>query len=278
MGKKLKEKENNENKENNVNNENSENKENNENKTEQGEVKQKKKMKLWKKILIGIGIFFGLIILLIGVIAVRHWRDIKALYIAMTTDTAVLDEKIKEKDKEFASAVKDYLDASIRDFNEEEIKQIEEGKKTEVQVLAEIIDEKYEEDKNAQQEKPQKETAGQIVSRHVSNLYAHQSEFEGRVSALAANVKAYTHSYKATHPNGSWRDAKIAAVNRYMATANSIESDCYARVDKEIAALRSELKAINADLSIVDTVRSSAEQTMELKKSRIMSQYMDKMG
>lgn len=246
-----------------------------------------------KKILIGTAIFLGIILIAAAAITVWQWRNIKALYIAATTEEEVIDEKLRESDDKYAEDVKVYLSDSVRDFTDEELMQIESGEKSKTEILAKIISEGVGAEssagnegnnnstgsaphENANSSQPA-ETAEQIVARHVSNLYAYQSDFEGRINALAGTVKAYMHSYKAANPSISWHDAKVVTVQRYMSSATSIESECYSKVDAEIAQLRAELKAIGADTSIADTVASSAENQMALKKSKIMSQYMSKM-
>ncbi len=253
--------------------------------------KEKKKGRILKRVLIGVGAFFGVILVFSAIVIMLNWNNVQALYKALTTDTETIEKEIQESDKEFANEVKGYLKDTLREYNEEEKLAIENGEKTEMQVIAQIISENFKapEDKdNKEEQKPEQkpdngkknetavkqETSEEIVARHVANLYAYQGAFEGRVSALAGSVKAYVKSYKATHPNASWAEAKSAAVSKYMSQGSKIESDCYAKVDAEIAALESDLRKIGADLSIVSTVAASAEKTMQLKKSRIMSQYM----
>lgn len=258
-----------------------------------------------KKILIGAAIFFGIVIIAAASVTVWQWRNIKALYVAVTTDEAVIDEKLRESDERFADDVKEYLQDNVRDFTEEELQQIESGEKSKTEILAKIISESINEEStavetenqnalgpvssgqnvsggssNTQSQQPEqpKETAEQIVARHVANLYAYQNEFESRVSELAGTVTAYMHSYKTANPGITWHDAKVATVQRFMTSATSIESECYSKVDGEVAQLKAELKAIGADTAIADTVAASAENQMELKKSKLMSQYLNKMS
>ncbi|MCD8049827.1 MAG: hypothetical protein LUG52_09625 [Clostridia bacterium] len=253
------------------------------------------KKKILKRVLIGVAIFLGIVIVAVGILVAFQWRNIKALYISMTTDSEVINEMIAESDEQYSSEIKNYLSDSIRDFTDEELAQIASGERSKLDVLASIIAETYGESASSEAESETADSgtdsssstssssssgdsADAIVAKHVANLYSYQSEFEGRVSALASSVTAYTHSYKATHPDATWRDAKVAAVSKYLGQATSIESECYSKVDSEIAALRSELKAIGADTAIADQVAAAAETQMELKKSSIMSQYTSKMG
>lgn len=249
--------------------------------------------KVLKRILIGIGVFFGVIIILAGAFTIWQWSNIKALYIGLTQDEQTILEEAKKEDEKLTEDIKNSLSLDIRDFTDAELAMIESGEKTRAEIIAQIIAESVEtatenEEQTAagpgsdgetptEKAKPA-ETSDQIVARHVAKLYEYQGEFEGRVNALIGTVKAYGKSYLATHPGATKRDAGIAAVQQYMSSASSIESDCYAKVDAEIAALRAELKAIGADMSIADTVAASAEKQMEIKKAQFVSQYRSKLG
>lgn len=120
--------------------------------------------------------------------------------------------------------------------------------------------------------KPKAETADEIVARHISELYKHHNDFEGRVLALKERARAYMHAYKKANPDVSWRDAKLATMNNLMSEATKIENDCYAKVDAQIAALEKDLKAIKADTSVVSTVKTAAYNEMEVRKSKIVSE------
>ncbi len=126
--------------------------------------------------------------------------------------------------------------------------------------------------------KPQTDTPEKIVARHVSELYVIQTEFEGRVTALAASVKNWTAAYRNAHQGMTWRDAKIAAVEHFSGTASQIESECYAMVDAQVEKLKAELKAIGADTSIASTVQSTAYAEMEARKAQIVQEGYAKLN
>lgn len=265
-----------------------------------------------KKILMGLGIFFGLAGVLAVTLVIRFfpiikafdpslitYSNVKALYIALTMDDAEKDAKLKEIDNSLSQDIKNYVSAPIREFTEEEKAQIKNGEKTQTEIIAQIITEANAEENKTNNEnktpsvetgdnsnseqtekpeekkedaKPKKETSDEIVARHIANLYVYHNEFEGRVSALKERARAYMNAYKKAHPDITWRDAKIATINNMMSQATAIENDCYAKVDAEIATLEKELKAINADLSVVSTVRTAAYNEMEVRKSKIVAE------
>ena len=115
------------------------------------------------------------------------------------------------------------------------------------------------------------------MARHVSELYVIQSDFEGRVTALAASVKNWTAAYRNAH-SVSWRDAKVAAVEYFSGTASAIEKECYAKVDSQVEKLKAELKAIGADTSIASTIKSTAYAEMEARKAQIVQEGYAKLN
>ncbi len=244
--------------------------------------------------------------------------NIKALYQGLVEPPEVTAEKKKKLDSERSNEIREYVNLELREYTEEEKKQIESGEKSETQILAQIITEtvekngqtentqnktpdadniiidekepvesgkdkpvennKPEENKAPEKPKPQGETAEQIVARHVSELYVIQSEFEGRVSALASSVKNWTAAYRNAHSGMSWRDAKVAAVEHFSGTASQVESECYAKVDAQVEKLKAELKAIGADTSIASTVKSTAYAEMEARKAQIVQEGYSKLN
>lgn len=269
-----------------------------------------------KKLLIGLGAFYTLIIVAIVAVVIYFWSyisaidwsivsvgNIKALYQGLTEAPEVTQEKKKALDSERSKEIREYVSMELREYTEEEIRQIESGEKTETQILAQIITETVEEEKtveqnaennadkntdekadekvdNSKEEQPQeqKESADKIVARHVAELYAIQSEFEGRIATLASSAHNWLHAYKKANPDITWRDAKIAGVQHFSSMASSIESECFARVDKQIALLEADLKAIGADTSIVATVKSTAYSEMDARKTQIVQEGTAKLN
>lgn len=275
-----------------------------------------------KKLLIGLGSFFAIVIAAIVAVIIYFWpyvstldlsivtlSNIKALYVGLTEDPEVTNSKMKEIDARRSEKIKSYVDIEIREYTSEEQEKLESGELSETQLVAQIIaesvkseDEKETEnsDVNEQANDPvksgedkiganqnavseqantsqntqavNKESAEKIVARHIAQLYAIQGDFEGRVAGLVNNAKAYAMAYKKANPGITWRDAKVATMKHFMNTATSIENDCYTKVDNQIALLKSDLTAIGADLSIVETVKQSAYDEMEAKKAKIVQE------
>ena len=301
-----------------------------------------------KKLLIILGVLYALVIAAVIACVIYFWSyisavdwklinpsNIKALYQGLTESPEVTAERKKQLDSERSDKIKEYINLELREYTEEERRQIESGEKSETQILAQIIaeatakseetpteeatektekpvqneekpqenkpeddkpqeskpaveekpqvnkpavEEKPQDNKPQKEEKPQGETAEQIVARHVSELYVIQSDFEGRVIALASSVKNWTAAYRNAHPGMTWRDAKIAAVEYFSGTASAIEKECYAKVDGQMEKLKNELKAIGADTSIASTIKSTAYAEMDAKKTQIVQEAYTKLN
>ncbi len=269
-----------------------------------------------KKLLIFLGSIYTIIIVAAVVATVHYWSyisaldwslinisNIKAVYHGFNEDPAVTAEKRKAIDSQRSEEIRKYIDMELREYTEEERRQIESGEKTETEILAQIISESVESatqnggetaegnqpegDKSSNGEGKDNhsgvvnkniETADQIVARHVSALYSIQGEFESRVASLAASASNWVKAYKKAHPEVTWKDAKVAGVSYFSKTASAIESECYAKVDAQIALLISDLKAIGADTSIAEAIRQSAYNEMETKKTQIVQQGKSKLN
>lgn len=271
-----------------------------------------------KKLLILLGTLYTLALVAVAGVVIYFWSyisaidwsivnssNIKALYQGLTESPEVTSEKKKKIDSERSEEIRNYVNMELRDYTDEEKQQIESGEKTETQILAQIITETVEtnntqtenadkpqaetpdqaEDTPPEKEpdkttqKPQTgETAEQIVARHVSKLYAIQGEFEGRVASLASSASNWVKAYKKANPGITWRDAKVAGVQHFSGTASQIETECYARVDAQVAQLVTELKAIGADTSIASTIKSTAYAEMDARKAQIVQQGYAKLN
>ncbi len=221
------------------------------------------------------------------------WSNIKSLYMGVTSSQEQLDQKLKDGDDVFAEKIKNHVDIAIRDFTQEELAQVESGEKTKTEIVAEIITTEHgntsttpDDNSNTPDNKENNnttpvtktETSDEIVARHIANLYAYHNEFEGRLAALESTVRNYLHAYKRANPNITWHDAKVATLQKFINDATAIETDCYARVDGEIELLRADLKAIGADLSVVDVVRDAAYNEMDLRKAKIVNEGTAKLN
>ena len=65
-------------------------------------------------------------------------------------------------------------------------------------------------------------------------------------------------------------------MSKYLGKAGSLEGEADAKVEDLLSELKTELEAIGANPSIVDTMRSSYENEKTLKKSYYLSLFNKK--
>lgn len=114
------------------------------------------------------------------------------------------------------------------------------------------------------------ETADNIIDKYVSELYSIQNEFEARVSSLIERARSWRQDYMEANPGVSIEEANLSCMQQFSDSASAIESDCYARVDHQMALLKSELEAFGADTSVVSTIQSIAYSSMEARKAQLV--------
>jgi hypothetical protein len=108
----------------------------------------------------------------------------------------------------------------------------------------------------------------EIVQKYVAKLYAIKADYMGRLGSLASSAKS---QYEADKKEYGKATAVQNAVAANLSAAASLESQCDADVEATLADFESELSAVGADTSIVDTVRTQYQNEKSLKKSYYLS-------
>lgn len=230
--------------------------------------------KAWKIILI------VLILLAVAVAALLYWQrdNIAALRMAMTYDTQQIAEQMSAQDKALKQQIETYFPDGIRDFTEEEIAQIEKGEVTEKQALAKIIGEAAANAKSAaeasEQSKPQEpskaEKEQEIISRYVSQLYAMEGEYLGKIEGLISAAKA---EYIQKRDGKNNRSLQLSIGAAYTGKLTALEGECDGRVNTLLSQMEAELDAIGADKTILSTIRTAYKSEKTAKRAYYMSKY-----
>lgn len=113
-----------------------------------------------------------------------------------------------------------------------------------------------------------KPTAETIISKYVSQLYSLESKYISAIEGVVAAAKSDAKSQGLTRKDTS----KLLAVGaNYTNVINSLEASCDGEVEGVISNLTSELNEINADTSIIQTIRSAYENEKALKRAYYMN-------
>ncbi len=107
-----------------------------------------------------------------------------------------------------------------------------------------------------------------IISKHVSRLYALEGKYISAIERVVSSAKSEAKS-KGLQKKDTSQLLAIGA--SYTGIVNSLEASCDAEVEGVISSLKSELEAINGDLSIISTIRSAYANEKSLKRAYYMS-------
>lgn len=237
-----------------------------------------------KKALKIIGIILLVIILIISGFAIWQRDKIKALYVGLKYTPNELQTKIAISEEKLQKSIESFTGIVFRPFTEKEQKQIESGEKTKAEIFEQIMNETLEEylanapgAENAAETGNQQQNSDQIntstydtiVAKYVSRLYALKGKYLGMLEGLLPQAEA---EFSALPPEKRTVSSRSAMISKYIGVAAGYESTCDGEVNSLLSSLTSELKAIGADTSIVNSMREAYYEEKSLKISYYMSQ------
>lgn len=247
-----------------------------------------------KKVWSIIGIVFGVIVIVVICLGIWQRDNIKAVMTAMQYNSEQVLSQISENDKKLKEELSGYFSSGLRDYTEEEKEKIASGEWTEKEVLAKIISEKSSElaegsdpssesdagghnsatvgqqGENGAGTQANQAEADRIISKYVSQLYALEGKYLGKIDAIVSAAYA---EYVRTAKHSGDTDAMMAVGARYLGQVNALEASCDGEVEAVLSGLRSELSAIGADTGVVQICRDAYENEKTLKRAYYMSLY-----
>lgn len=263
-----------------------------------------------KKVLKVLLVFFLIAVLAVGVLVVINRKYVAVLWKTITSSSEKIAEERTENNKKFMEEINSYLEGEIRDFTEEEKTRIEHGEDEAViysEILGELNDKKYiydvekqemlevekksdnvknnessdkaEADKKTEKGKTdtekkdnnKKKTADEIIATYMSQLYALQSAYTGRVESLVSQGAAY---YNAQVKLSDRATARAQTISHFTSIVRGEEAACDAQFEKIVSQMKKELEGIGADTSIVGTARKRYNKEKELKMSYYAGKYL----
>lgn len=240
--------------------------------------KGKKKMKLWKKILL---IILGVIV--VGTAAVAVWQrdNLKALYYFMKADSKdEISKQIESEKKEREKIISEYTGVSVRDFTDEEEQKIISGSMT-VEEATKLIREDYEKSKEVKAASVKPANSGSkgnsaeknaeisdMVADNVIQLYSYKAYYLGQLGQIE---KAAIADYEKLSSAEKTLVNKQNIVSRYIGKANALLSECDGKVNSVMDKLKTQLEKNGMETSIIGEISSSYENEKALKKAYYMS-------
>ena len=226
-----------------------------------------------KKTLKIILIVFVVLSFAVGGLAIWQWKNIEGIIIGVSEDSAEIERRRSDNQTKLAQDVSAYMDEPLREMTEEEKELLKNGKISAAEIYQQIFEEKKTELKDGKPKKTADNSAkkDEIISRYMAELYRVQSEFVARAEATIVQGANYYESIN-EHPQDPVARAKT--ITHFTPIVKGIESECNAKVDSLIANMKNELQAIDADISIIDSIRKTYENEKQLKLSYYANKYL----
>ena len=224
-----------------------------------------------KKFLKAIGIFFLVAILVVAGLSVWKWDIIKSVYIGLTTNSKELSQKLDDTQDAMRKNIEEHTKISIEDFSDEELALIKSGKLTKAEVFEKKVNEAIEKYLNENNSESSFETQyDRIVAKYTSVFYALKGKYIGMLDSL---IGIADDEFDALPKEQRTKATRSKIISKYINVASGYEADCDKEVSSLLSSMKKDLKAINADTAIVDSIK---EIYYEEKSLRI-SYYASKM-
>jgi len=220
-----------------------------------------------RKLLTTLGILLAILLVVVTILFVWQGENIKSILDGISKDTEEIEKQREENQASLVEDVNVYMQVPVREFTEEEKKQIQDGEITVTDVYQKIFEEKATEEEN-NAETPDKDA---ITSRYMAELYKLQNEYTAKAESLIKQGANYYESIK-KHPQDA--GARAATITHFTPKVRAMESESDSRVESVIKNLESELKKIGADTSIIATIRQTYENEKKYKLSYYANKYL----
>lgn len=235
-------------------------------------------IKRYRKVFLSI---IAILIVIIGIVLVFQWDNIKTIYIAATytkKQIAVMTENNNQLRDEAVSGL------PVRQLTDEEKKDIKNGEISSDQALKNILSSKPEEKDNdtggnsnsssssgvSTSQPPDKTDYNYELANLVGQIYILDAKYSGEVDNLVNSAIA---EYKALPADQHTQKSKEKIGLKYLGKANSMEKTC----DQQMATIMNQIESVlvksGGDLSLVDKIKSSYESEKIAKKQYYLAQY-----
>lgn len=196
----------------------------------------------------------------VAAVAVWRWNDVQALRYGLTLDPVTIEERLDEQQQVIGDAMDEYGVPSY-EFTPEELDRLVRGEVTPEEAAQEVLahrDPPQEAGEAAAE--PELSEAAQGIQRCVAQMYVLQAYYEGKLSAIAADVASSSDS----------QEGRQQAVLAKLDELSALESECDARV----AAVAADLRAYLAEDGQDDGLARQVEETYQTEKSLKKAYYL----
>ncbi len=205
-------------------------------------------------------IIFVCAAILIALFWLWQRNNISALVTSVSKTEEQIAVEIDVSKKKLEEELVDKYSTVISDFTAEEEKQIIKGDIS-VDDAVSKLNKKYEETKKNTSNATE---VDKLIGDKAIELYSLKAYYLGQLGQMEAKVKR---EYSALPNDKKNLIGKTEIVERHMGTAMSLLNQCDKQVAQLLAELEEDLKRLNADTSIIKTIRNAYENEKALKKA-----------
>jgi hypothetical protein len=168
-----------------------------------------------------------------------------------------------DNDSGLKKNLEDYLGHPIREFTEEESKQIDDGTTTKEEVIEKIVREELEKTGDSVADV-------KSVNYYITELYNLKNEY---IAILDAMVISAVNDYKKLDKAQRTRSKQLEIGAAYAGKATELEAEC----DKKVATIVSEiekiLRAEGKSMDIVSTINEAYKTEKTLKRAYYLNMF-----
>lgn len=195
----------------------------------------------------------------VAAVVVWRWNDVQALRYGLTLDPITIEERLDEQQQVIGDAMDEYGVPSY-EFTPEELDRLVRGEVTPEQAAQEVLAHRDPPQGSEDEPGPTLSEAEQQIQRCIAEMYVLQSYYEGKLSAIAADVAAASDT----------QEGRQQAVMAKLDELSALESECDAKVAAVVEDLRAQLAASGQD----DTLARQVEETYQTEKSLKKAYYL----
>ncbi len=239
-------------------------------------------------------VVLSVVCLLVATLCIWQRNNIKALIIFATSDRAHTEALIEKNKEELDEALKKHSDSVPRPLTKEEEDMIASGELSVEEAVNLLLaedgssssSEKSEEERNlAASSKPtenpsaspsapsspapsvaddKKSKENAIIKRYTAELYSMKAYYIGQLNQIESRARSEFSSMSDAEKKNL---SKAAFVAKYAGYATSLLGECDGKVSALLSEMKSELSAVDGDMSIISTIKQAYESEKAARKA-----------
>lgn len=206
-----------------------------------------------------------IIIILIALASLAYWQfdNIKGVYYSFKFTNEEIEQMIIETDEALKRDLETFIGHPIRDFTEDENRQIGEGTITKEEVIEKIALEEL-----------GKSGAGspeyRNVSYYITELYNLKNEYIGILDSMVVSA---VDEYKALDESQRTRSKQLEIGASYAKKATALEEECDQKVAVIVSTIKELLKSDGKNTDIITTINNAYNTEKTLKRAYYLNMF-----